>query len=250
MINNLWFSIYDEKSYKGKEEAFFNAKDFDWAQTILLNKDVIVKEFYEVIKSQNLFNPYFNQVLASKEGSWKTIGLKFWSINNYKNQKHFSKTSHIINNIPELISASFNKLEAGVEVQPHYGDTNGIFRCHLGIEIPSKLPHCGFEVDNEKKGWELDDLIIFTDAHYHRAWNNTENDRYIFLFDIVRDEYKSKRSRIISTVLSSMFLQKLVVIFKIDISDRFQRKKLKPIVFVLKPFASFSVWFVNKFKVY
>lgn len=247
---SLWFSIYDEKQYKGNEKSFYDADDYDWAKTILLNKDVIIKEFQDVFNSKALFNPYFNQTLSAKEGSWKTVGLKFWSINNYKNQKYFPNTVSIINDIPSLVSASFNKLESGAEILPHYGDTNGIFRCHLGIEIPSGLPECGFEVNEEQKGWSGNDLIIFCDAHYHRAWNHSEKDRYIFLFDIIREEYKPRQYEIISTVLSSLFLQKVVLFFKVNVKETFKRKKLKPIVFLLKPMALFSVWIVNKLRVY
>lgn len=247
---SLWFSIYDENKYTGNEQSFYDSKDFDWAKSILDNKDVIIKEFNEVTKNNKLFDPYFNQMLASKKGSWTTIGLKFWSIDNYKNQKYFPKTVEIINQIPMLVSASFNKLEAGAEVLPHNGDTNGIYRCHLGLVIPSQLPGCGFEVNNEVSSWSKHDILIFCDAHYHRAWNNTEEDRYIFLFDIIRKEFKEEKFKIISTVLSSMFLQKIVVLFNLQLAKSFKRKKLKPIVFILKPIARFSVWLVNRFKVY
>jgi len=246
----LWFSIYDEKNYEGNEKSFYNSSDYDWAQTILSNKDIIIKEFYESMQNTQLFNPYFNQELTTQDGNWKTIGLKFWSINNFKNQKHFPETTKIINTIPDLISFSFNKLEAETEIQAHCGDTNGIFRCHLGIEIPATLPQCGFEVNKEKQSWSNHDLLIFCDAVNHRAWNETKQNRYILLFDIIREEYLPQKKKIISTVLASMFMQKIGVLFRIGVDESFPRTRFKPVVFILKPFARVAVWGTNFFKVY
>jgi aspartyl/asparaginyl beta-hydroxylase (cupin superfamily) len=249
-MNKLWFSIYDETLYKGSESSFYESKQYDWAHEILNQRELIVKEFYSVIKTEKLFDPYFNQLLTSHQGMWQTIVLKFWTINNYKNQSYFPNTTKVINKIPNLVSASFNKLQGGTDIKPHCGDTNGIFRCHLGIEVPAGLPLCGFEVNKERKEWKTDDLIIFCDAHNHNAWNHSENDRYIFLFDIIREEYLPQKRTIISTVLSSMFLQKIGLLFGMKQDGKFKRRNLKPIVFILKPLADFAVWYVNKFKVY
>ncbi|MBL7936814.1 MAG: aspartyl/asparaginyl beta-hydroxylase domain-containing protein [Bacteroidia bacterium] len=247
----LWFSIYDETLYQGSEKSFYESEHYDWAKEILSQREIIVKEFYEVIKTEKLFDPYFNQMLTSHKGMWQTIGLKFWTINNYKNQAYFPNTTKVINKIPNLVSASFNKLQGGTDIKPHCGDTNGIFRCHLGIEIPAGLPNCGFEVNKEQREWKTDDLIIFCDAHNHTAWNHSNNDRYIFLFDIIRDEYKPKKNVIVSTVLSSMFLQKIaLLLINMKQESNFKRSNLKPIVFILKPFAKLAVWYVNRFKVY
>jgi len=215
----------------------------------LENKDAIREEFLKVLEEKNLFRPYFNQSLTSATNKWKTIGLKFWSINNFKNQKEFPVTTSIINQIPELISASFNKLEAQTQIMPHNGDTNGILRCHLGLIIEDGLPNTGFQVKNEKRAWKKDDLIVFTDAHYHTAFNFSNHDRYIFLFDIVREEVGKNRNNMINTVLSGLFLQKLIVIFKFK-EYKGKRHKLKPIVALLKPFAQVSAWFVNFIKLW
>lgn len=246
----LWFSIFDEKRYVGNERAFYNPADYKWAQYVLENKEIIIKEFKETIRSEKLFDPYFNYLFSTTDGGWKTVGLKFWSINNYKNQKYFPEITKLINNVPGLISASFSKLEPNSEIIPHNGDSNGFFRCHLGIEIPGKLPECGFEVEGEQRSWGNGELLIFCDALYHKAWNKTNNERYIMIFDVIRKEYEPKRNKLISTVLASMFLQKIGLVLRIGLNEEFNRKKLKPMVFMLRPFARMAVWFTNYFRVY
>lgn len=246
----LWFSIFDEKRYVGNEHAFYNSDDYKWAQYVLENKDVIIKEFKDTISTERLFDPYFNYLFSTTDGGWKTVGLKFWSINNYKNQRYFPEITKIINNVPGLISASFSKLEPNSEIIPHNGDSNGFFRCHLGIEIPGKLPECGFEVEGEQRSWGNGELLIFCDALYHKAWNKTDGERYIMIFDVIRKEYEPQRNNLISTVLASMFLQKIGLILRIGLNEEFNRKKLKPMVFILRPFARLAVWFTNYFRVY
>jgi len=34
---------------------------------------------------------------------------------------------------------------------PHFGETNGVVGCHLGIDIPGAWPDCGMEVNKEAK---------------------------------------------------------------------------------------------------
>lgn len=249
-MKKLWFSIFDEKRYQGDEKHFYDPADYEWAHHFLKNKDVIINEFKDALSNPQLFDPYFNYLFSTTDGGWKTVGLKFWSINNYKNQKYFPEITKIINEVPGLISASFSKLEANSEIIPHNGDSNGFFRCHLGIEIPGKLPECGFEVEGEQRSWGNGEILIFCDALYHKAWNNTSKERYIMIFDIIREEYLPQRNKLISTVLASMFLQKIGLLLRLGLNEEFERKKLKPIVFILKPFARMAVLFTNYFKVY
>lgn len=249
-MSRLWFSIFDEKRYKGDEKTFYNPNDYDWAKFILDNKDIIISEFKQALTQKELFDPYFNYLFSTTDGGWKTVGLKFWTINNYKNQKYFPKITKIINEVPNLISASFSKLEAESEIIPHNGDSNGFYRCHFGIEIPDKLPNCGFQVEEDQMSWEEGEILIFCDALYHKAWNKTKNHRYIMIFDVIRDEFEPEKEKLVSTVLASMLLQKVGLLFKLGLNEDFKRKRLRPIVYVLRPFASISVWFTNYFKVY
>ncbi|MGE0562681.1 MAG: aspartyl/asparaginyl beta-hydroxylase domain-containing protein [Flavobacteriales bacterium] len=246
----LWFSIFDEKRYAGEETAFYNPQDYEWARYVLDNKEIIINEFKKTIGSKRLFDPYFNYLFSTTDGGWKTIGLKFWSINNYKNQQYFPEITKIINNTPGLISASFSKLEPNSEIIPHNGDSNGFFRCHLGIEIPGKLPECGFEVEGEQSAWKEGELLIFCDALYHKAWNKTEKERYIMIFDIIRKEFEPQKNKLITTVLASMLLQKVGLKLGVGLNESFKRNRLKPLVLILRPFAQLAIWFTNYFKVY
>lgn len=206
---NLWFSLFDRKDYEGNETPFYNAGDIEFAKFIE-DSYLIIKTELDVYLKEHQLQSYFNSTMVEKKDSWKTVSLRSWDINIYEHYRFFPNTLKLINSVDGLVSASFNKLEPGGKIKAHCGDTNGIFRCHLGLEIPGTIPQCGFRVKDEWRSWEDGKLLVFVDANNHEAINLTDKDRFIFLFDVIRPEFKSKRKYICSTVITSLFLQKRV----------------------------------------
>ena len=146
--------------------------------------------------------------------------------------KHFPETLKLIKSIPGLVSASYTQLEPMSSIKAHCGDTDAIFRCHLGLRIPGKMPECGFRVGNEWRSWQEGKLLIFVDANNHEAINNTPQSRFIFLFDIIRDEYVGKKRLICSTVLTGLFVQKLTGHIKILSKLPFWVQKITVKIFI------------------
>ncbi len=205
---NLWFSILSKDAkYSSDEPAFIDVKEFDWVKNTESMTNSIREELLEYLKKSNLPS-YFNTKMSEDVKKWKTVSLKWWTLEFYRNQQHFPITTKFINSIPHLVSASFNLLEPHSRILPHCGDTNGIYRCHLGLIIPGELPDCGFRVENEKKPWKEGEWLIFIDAKEHEAWNSTDKDRLILVIDIIRPAYFSKKNSICSIVLTGLFLQR------------------------------------------
>lgn len=243
-----WYNIYNvHDEYHGTEPSFEDPAKFRWTKEFEENYEAIYVELKEYLKNHNLIG-YFIKSMVSRENSWKTIPLRTWGIQQFKNQKHFPITYSIIQKYPEITSSSFNLLEAKSKILPHLGDTNTVYRCHLGLDIPAGLPDCAFRVREEVRSWENGKWLIFMDAYNHEAYNNSDRDRFIFVVDILRDEFKNDKEKVCATVMTSLFLQK-----------RWQKypflKKLSPgsIKFLAKclhPFTRFAILCVNLFKVY
>ena len=234
----LWFSIFDRNDYKGNEPNFFDPEKYHFSKIISANYSVINKELSTYLESNKL-QGYFNSTMVAQANTWKTISLKTWDVEIYEHHKYFPNTLAIIRSIPGLVSASFNLLEPKGHIIPHCGDTNGIFRCHLGLSIPGKIPECGFRVRDEWRSWENGKLLVFVDANNHEAINNTNGNRFIFLFDVVRDEVLSSKRFICSTVLTSLFLQaraeKLKILYKAPVGLQ------KAVAKILTPFAYLAI---------
>src|SRR6218665_3940770 len=100
-MQELWFSIFDfSGNYKGAEPAFIDHEGLDWAKEIGANADVIKKEFDAYFAAHDL-QPYFNEGIVSRKKTWKTVALKTWSVELYKNQKFFPVITVLLNKYPQ-----------------------------------------------------------------------------------------------------------------------------------------------------
>lgn len=247
-MNKLWFSLYDFSfEYKGSESSFIDDSSFLWHKEFQEKYAAIYDELNLYLKANEL-EGYFNTSMVSKPKSWKTISLKNWGINLFKNQKKFPLTTSILEKYPEILSLSFNLLEPNSSILPHCGDTNGIYRCHLGLSVPDGLPKCGFRVRDEVRPWENGKWLIFMDAYNHEAYNNSENPRFIMVIDVLRGEYRHKKNKIIATVRTSLFLQKRAQTLKFLL--KFPPFVIQGIAILISPFALIATKIFNLFKVY
>lgn len=247
MKKELWFSLYDFSfNYQGEEAAFIE-ESMEWCLDFQNAFASIKEELKNYLKSKQT-EAYFNQSMVNKNQVWKTVSLKWWGIEFFKKQKDFPVTSSILKKHPNLLSLSFNLLEAGGHILPHCGDTNGIYRSHFGLEVPGQLPEVGFKVKNEMRNWVEGEWLIFMDAFQHEAFNKSEKDRIIMVVDYLRPEFQLNRRKIISVVLTSLFLQKRAQRFKF--LQKSSAQTVKFISFLLRPMAYISMKFCNAMRIY
>jgi beta-hydroxylase len=85
--------------------------------------------------------------------------------------------------VPMHGAAGFSLLRPGTRLAPHRGYAGRFLRCHLGLEVPPG--DCGLKVEQEVRGWSAGGLLVFDDRLLHEAWNLTDADRVVLLFDFV-----------------------------------------------------------------
>lgn len=90
--------------------------------------------------------------------------------------------TQIPNRAPSIL---FSKLGAGAHIPPHTGMLNVRLICHLPLVVPAG---CLFRVGNETRPWIEGEAFLFNDTIEHEAWNRSEQDRYVLLFDVWRPE--------------------------------------------------------------
>lgn len=201
----LWFAD-ESREFQGNEPYFFDPSDFPWVRQIERNWTVIRNELLEQLdKGRGQLVPYMNEELMSRPKKWRTLGLMFWTIKSKSNCRLFPRTWEVLKQVPNLTAVSFNLLEGQTTIKPHVGNTNAIVRCHLGLIIPDVLPRCGFRVGEESRGWKEGKLLMFCDAHRHTAWNNTNENRYIMVIDVMRPEFVGQRKLSSARVLASIY---------------------------------------------
>lgn len=98
-------------------------------------------------------------------------------------------------------SILFSRLAGGATIPPHHGAINARLICHLPLIVP---PGCGFRVGGEMREWEVGKLLVFDDSVLHEAWNNSDEDRIILIFDCWRPEVPAEDRRAIAAMFEAI----------------------------------------------
>ncbi len=208
--SEIWFSCLRNFRITDSNK-FYDSKEFPWVEILENNSELIFDECKKFIRDNDArIKPYFNEEMVSKRNRWRAFSFMFWSVKMKKNLEKCPQISHVLKQIPGLISASVSILEPHTEIFPHRGDTNAIYRCHLGLKIPASLPDCGFNVGGEERSWVQGKTLTFEDSAEHFAWNNTNERRYVLLLDIIKPEFALYKDYVSSIVLSGLVNQALI----------------------------------------
>lgn len=168
---------------------FFETSQFDWINLVEVNADIISREFQTIVDSETLPNVQDispAEVNLSTDQKWKVFGLYYYRSKIVRNCTKCPKTEAILTTIPSLNSAFFSVLAPHKHVPPHQGIYNGILRCHLGLQVPTKNGQCGIKVGEITNYWQAGKTLVFNDAYQHEAWNDTEFTRIILVIDFER----------------------------------------------------------------
>jgi aspartyl/asparaginyl beta-hydroxylase (cupin superfamily) len=213
-------AIKRDERYHGGFPFFFTPEWFPELKPLLENWMAIRDEILAFEKRTGEIkgldsNPY---VAPQFDGiNWSNIFLENFMIRHHKNRKKFPFTSSVVDQIPNCTFVVISVLSPHTVIKPHYGDTNGIVRGHLGLIIPAELPACGIRVGDEEQGWTEGGLVMFTEAYLHGAWNKTDKKRYILVVDIVPDFMEKTKLQVCTTHLGAQsfnYLEKRFPIFK------------------------------------
>ncbi len=208
MVEPPVYFINDEP-YRGKYPKFYNPIDFNWVNGLEEKYEIIRDELKELVSDEFEFSNNINPPNLSAPNSWTNLYFFNFLWKNNANCKKFPKTYEIISSIPGVILAGLTVLKSNSSVLPHTGETNTTIRCHFGIEIPDILPSCGMQVGGEERSWANGKVLLFNDAYTHSTWNNSNRNRVIILFDVVKEEYMSQKYWIACKCLSTLSIKAL-----------------------------------------
>lgn len=204
---SIWYNYWNPP-YQSDLPAFFEPNQFEWAKYLKEHASELKSEVLKVIDERDgQLKGYFSESVNSNDQQWHTLALKTWNIKVKKNLEEVPFISKWMDKHPEVVSASINILNPGAKIDKHQGDTNAIYRCHFGIEIPDGLPKLGFNVKGESRPWTEGDSLIFLDANEHYAWNDSGGRRVLFLYDVVRPEFIQQKNKVCINVRAFLLLQ-------------------------------------------
>lgn len=185
------------------QRTFYERKEFGWAAELEARTDVIRGELDALLRSQaEEFEPYVavdadrsggtapNAHLAG-DASWSAYHLMKGGEPVEGHTEHFPETLAALDLAPmprvegRAPMALFSLLKADAHIRPHHGLFNFRLICHLPVIAP---PDCTLRVGNRQREWRRGELLIFDDSMEHEAWNRSDRQRIILLFEIWRPE--------------------------------------------------------------
>jgi aspartyl/asparaginyl beta-hydroxylase (cupin superfamily) len=138
----------------------------------------ILNEYHSVKNTEE----YFEKDLYV--GAWDVYPFLFFGDQFRENQEACPKTWDLLKEMPGLTTASFSILRPHTEILEHTGFTSDVLRYHLGLEIPE---NCSITVSGKQFQWEEGKVFIFDDTEKHSAYNRSDRDRIVLLFDVKKD---------------------------------------------------------------
>jgi aspartyl/asparaginyl beta-hydroxylase (cupin superfamily) len=180
---------------------FANRYDFAWADALEAQFSVMQEEALALLVDHADFRPYVRAESQRPQGDihgmlenpdWSTFFL--WENGGpvddhvarcpalFKAVMHDVPLCHIA---PRAPSVMLSLLRPGAHIPPHTGMLNPRFICHLPLVVPE---NCGFRVGNQTVEWEEGRVLLFDDTVQHEAWNRSEHNRLVLIFDIWRPE--------------------------------------------------------------
>jgi aspartyl/asparaginyl beta-hydroxylase (cupin superfamily) len=118
------------------------------------------------------------------DGDWTVFSLIHAAARVDKHCVLCPQTVALLEAVPGLVNAGFSSLAPGTYIGPHYGYTNEVLRCHIGLKSSE---NCAIRVGEQVRSWSEGACLVFDDTIEHEAWNRGSKTRVVLLFDFKRD---------------------------------------------------------------
>lgn len=162
---------------------FYPETDFAFLSPLKDNFEIIRDELLELLHTENKWLETFPAYVESEQtSSWEVFTFRFFSMNHPNNREKCPKTSAIISSIPEIISCDYSRMKGLTKILPHKGYTRMVLRGHLPLIVP-KGELCGIQVGNKTRIHQEGEFILFDDSFEHHAWNESQEERIVLMFD-------------------------------------------------------------------
>ena len=199
------------------QTQFFDTAQFDWVPAFEAGAQAIRAELDALLASSKAdFRPYIHgdPNRATRVGhwladdpDWSALFLCENGVLNLAAIEACPRTWAALQAVPfpdvaNSPTVMFSLLRAGARILPHTGMFNTRLVCHLPLIVPEG---CRFRVGNEVRTWEPGKLMVFDDTIEHEAWNDSDRDRVVLIFDVWRPDLTAQERE----ELAALFAGKL-----------------------------------------
>ena len=203
--------------YPGLSIHEFHPRDsFPWLETLEEQTEAILEELKGLISGGSTFNAYlesstdrpaFDSHGMADNDDWGALYLWRNGEPVPENQVLCPVTTAAMNALPLVFSGQrcpnilFSRLRPGAKIPPHNGMINTRLIGHLPLIIPE---NCGFRVGNTTRSWNVGEAFLFDDTIEHEAWNDSNEDRFVLIFEVWRPELTEAEQTLATRMLTAV----------------------------------------------
>jgi len=160
--------------------AFYDRDDYPFVKLLEDHCEEIAGELAQLRKENFVAWPE-----NTYSGDWSAFGLYAFGKRNEENLASCPVTAKVLGQIEGLTTAGFSALQANTAIEPHFGYSDQVLRCHLALVVPEE-ESCALRVGSETRHWRVGESLIFDDTLEHEAWNRGSSVRIVLLLDFVK----------------------------------------------------------------
>lgn len=199
------------------QTAFYDTSAFDWVAELEAAYPAIRTEAEAMLSDKRGIAPYVQADPARPNRGHALLNDSRWSAFHFyengqalaDNMGRCPATAAALGAAPLPIiqerspMALFSILGPQTHIPPHSGMLNTRLICHLPLIVP---PGCRLRVGNHVRSVEAGKVLIFDDSIEHEAWNDSDDDRVILLFEIWRPELSCEERAALTALFESVSL--------------------------------------------
>jgi aspartate beta-hydroxylase len=158
--------------------------------------------------------PRFHEIMPEQQGisasdgrDWRMYIMKAYGHVSQDNLARCPAMAALLNDCPEVLSATYSFLAPGKHVPEHRGPFRGILRFHLGLSMPRNAEgRLGAILWIDHKPVLLDngDCLLWDDTYPHELLNTADQVRAVLLLDVWRPAMPADMKALSSVVVGAM----------------------------------------------
>lgn len=193
-----------------RSPAFFDPGSFPWAASLEGQFAEISREIVAALDVGADGRPYLDNGHRLEGEQWRplvntlnwaSVHLYSRGVANNKVVDKFPVTRAALSQVPlatrngQPDEVFISVLAPHTRIPEHYGVSSAVLTVHLPIVVP---PGCGLRVHEETRTPEEGRLLIFDDTWQHSAWNDSDRQRVVLIFELWHPDLSEPEKRAIA----------------------------------------------------
>ncbi|MFL6690219.1 MAG: aspartyl/asparaginyl beta-hydroxylase domain-containing protein [Alphaproteobacteria bacterium] len=158
--------------------------------------------------------PRFHEIMPEQTGisandgrDWRMYMMKAYGHVSQQNLARCPTMAALLEDCPEVLSATYSFLAPGKHVPEHRGPFRGVLRFHLGLSMPRDANgNLGAILWIDHKPHLLDngECLLWDDTYPHELLNTTDQVRAVLLLDVWRPKMPADMKALSSVIVGGM----------------------------------------------